>query len=89
MPEALGLGRPFPNPATASITIPASVPVATQAVVELVNLAGRVILVEERMLPKNTVGIQWSLPSTLPGGTYVLRIRAGKLIRQFPLLIKR
>jgi hypothetical protein len=89
MPGALVIGSPFPNPATSTVTIPVTAPVPTQAIVELMNLAGRRMLVEEQMIPQGTVATRWSLPQALPEATYVLKIRANSLVRQFPLLLRR
>ncbi len=89
MVESIVLGRPFPNPAASVVKIPTFSPVRTSATVELVNLVGRVVLAGEKVIPVGRSAITWALPSEVPEGAYVVRVRYERVTRQFSLLLMR
>jgi hypothetical protein len=79
----LSLAEPYPNPARDQVTIRFVLPEARTVEVAAYDIAGRRVatLAPRRVLPAGPQVLRWDLRTgegvALPGGMYLIRVRAG------------
>ena len=80
---------PWPNPSTGTIHLTFSLPEDGEAMLRLYDMNGRLISATSRGVASGSNGISYVMPSSIPGGVYLLRIEIGTARRNHIVLLTR
>jgi hypothetical protein len=87
LPHSFTLGRPYPNPFNAEVTIPITLPSRTQLRVEIFNLLGQpVTLITDRLESAGELKLTWDA-SGQASGVYLVRAVSGNTTESTKLLL--
>ena len=80
---------PWPNPSTGTIHLTFALPEDGEAMLRLYDMNGRLISATSRGVASGSSGFSYVMPSSIPGGVYLLRIEAGTAKRNHIVLLTR
>jgi hypothetical protein len=87
LPGTFKIGRPYPNPFNAEVTIPITLPSRTQLRVEIFNLLGQpVTLITDRLESAGELKLTWDA-SGQASGVYLVRAVSGNTTESTKLLL--
>lgn len=88
--SVMGVGQPYPQPATAEVCVPVRLSQASRISAQVFDLQGRELhtLADQALAPGEHL-LTWSLPAGLADGQYVLRLVQADAVITRPLVVQR